>query len=49
MTYVIVTAKDTVIGSPFAAFDKALAEANILFGDDVAKWIAHNVRVEENR
>jgi len=49
VTYVIVTAKDTIVGRPFAAFDKALAEANILFGDDVAKWIANNVRIEENR
>jgi hypothetical protein len=49
MTYVIVTAKDTIVGSPFTTFDTALAEAGALFGDDVATWVAHNVRIEENR
>jgi hypothetical protein len=49
MTYIIVTAKQTVIGQPFASFASAYGEASRLFGDDPAAWMDGNVRIEENR
>jgi len=49
MTYVIVSAEETIIGRPYTTFETAIAEAGRLFGDDVATWVARNVRIEENR
>jgi hypothetical protein len=49
MTYIIVTAKQTVIGQPFASFSSAYDEASRIFGDDPVAWIDGNVRIEENR
>jgi hypothetical protein len=49
MTYVIVTAEETIIGRPFTTFDTAFAEAGQMFGDDVATWVARNIRIEEYR
>ncbi|HMB47878.1 MAG TPA: hypothetical protein VKN63_06335 [Afifellaceae bacterium] len=49
MTYVIVTAQDTVVGRPFTTFDAAFAEAGDMFGDNAAVWVSRNVRIEENR
>ena len=49
MTYVIVSAERTIIGRPYTTFETAFAEAGKLFGDDVATWVAHNIRIEENR
>ena len=49
MTYIIVTAKQTVIGQPFASFASAYGEASRIYGGDPAAWIDGNVRIEENR
>jgi len=49
MTYVIVTARETVVSKPFSCYASAFSEATRMFGDDAATWIQHNVRVEENR
>ena len=40
MTYIIVTAKQTVIGQPFASFASAYGEASRIFGDDPAAFDA---------
>lgn len=49
MTYVIVTARQTVVSKPFTCYASAFSEATRLFGDDTLTWMRHNVRVEENR
>ena len=49
MTYIIVTRKESVIGSQVATFDAALRQATRLFGDDVEDWLKLNLRIEENR
>ncbi|HSG93952.1 MAG TPA: hypothetical protein VLA28_00420 [Afifellaceae bacterium] len=49
MTYIIVTARQTVIGQPFSSFNSAYNEASRIFGDDPVAWIIDNVRIEENR
>ena len=49
MTYIIVTARQTVVGQPFTSFASAYGEATRMFGDDPVAWIDRNVRIEENR
>ncbi|MGI9379731.1 MAG: hypothetical protein ACR2OW_08750 [Methyloligellaceae bacterium] len=49
MTYVIVTSRDTIVGTPFANYGEALDFACGMFGNDAKSWIEFNLRIEENR